>query len=233
MLPEPLVRDWLFASWVWLRKELPPVALPRLVTPASLCAPAPPALGHARARDYLTRVCAAAGVSVEPYAVVADHTDGHIGADAKKDVVPYAEWALEDPAVLVAHMATGLARHLVSSCERAPEEPETVEMTAELYAVYLGFGVFLANVPSRVSSLPSLGLLGMQPAFCALGEQDLSYALAIWAWTNEIPDADVSRHLMPNPRAFYTVATRDLRRRGRELEALRRASEPCEVGPYR
>ena len=233
MLPEPSVRDWLFASWLWLRKELPPVGPARFLTPARLCAPAPPAVGHARARDYFTRVCAAGRVAAEPYVVVAEHADGQLGADTTKDVIPYSEWALEDPPVLVAQMATGLARHIVSACELAPEEPETVEMTAELCAVYLGFGVFLANVPSRVASLPWLDLLGMVPTGSALGEQDLSYALAIWAWTNEIPDADVSRHLMPNPRAFYAIATRDLRRRGRELGALRSAVEPCEVGPYR
>lgn len=233
MLPEPLVRDWLFASWLWLSKELPARAPARFATPPSLCAPRPATAGHARARDYFTRVCVAAGVSPEPYVVVGEHADGSAVAATSKDAIPYAEWALEDPAVLVAQIATGLARHLVSSCDRAPEEPETVEMTAELCAVYLGFGVFLANVPSRVASLPWLELLGMQHVGSALGEQDLSYALAIWAWTNEIPDADVSRHLTPNPRAFYAIATRDLRRRGRELDALRAASELREVGPYR
>jgi hypothetical protein len=49
----------------------------------------------------------------------------------------------------------------------------------------------------------------------------------------EVPDEAVERELEPNPRAFYAIATKDLRRRGREVAALRAARERFHDGPYR
>lgn len=109
-----------------------------------------------------------------------------------------------------------------------------MDMTAELAAVYLGFGVFLANAAARELRGHCDALLDRRPVRpLVLGERELAYALALFAWLQEIPDDDVCRWLDDNPRSFYRAATRDLRRRGKELHALRSASLEAHVGPYR
>jgi hypothetical protein len=134
----------------------------------------------------------------------------------------------------VTQAAIGLGHHVVSRCDDAPDDPEALDMTAELCAVYLGFGVFLANAATRVVRHPAVQLLGGHDEHsCALDEREISYALAIWAWMHEVPDDAVARELWPNPRAFYATATKDLRRRGREVAALRATAERFHDGPYR
>ena len=234
MLPEPPVLRWLFASWLWLLAECRAYENTRLVRPSR--EDFRPAEGTANAvvADFLGQVKSHARVEWE-LAAVTEAADGELVAADGARLVPYAPWALRDPVVLVAQLATGLSQHVVLWTEetRRPEL-EALDMTVELGAVFLGFGVFLANSAAREHRGPGDVLLhwGLVTRG-ALGERELAYALALFAWLHEIPDDDVCCWLDPNPRSFYRAATRDLRRRGKELAALRSASLEAHVGPYR
>lgn len=232
MLPEPPVLQWLFASWLWLLREHRGRERRDLVTPSWHCFPVQCTDEELAAGEYFERVRALAGVDDWPLSLVPEDAD----QEPPEGIFPvcYPRWALGDPTLLVARLATGVGQQLVQQSDGGvPEDPDALEMAAELAAVFLGFGVFVANGADRIALRSEPPLVAVRPQPGVLGPRELSYALAIFAWLQEIPDDDVARHLDPNPRAFYRTATKDLRRRGKEMASLRAAGDRFQQGPYR
>lgn len=232
MLPEPPVLQWLFAGWLWLLRECRGRETGTLVTPTRRSFPLDETAEQHLLEQYFAQVRRLAGVEDWPLALVEDGPE----SETPEGTLPvcYSHWALGEPTVLVAQLAVGIGEHLVHRTDHGtPEDPSTLEMMAELAAVYLGFGVFVANAAGRAAQPPEAPLVDWRRQPSALGERELAYALAIFAWLEEIPDDDVCVHLDPNPRAFYRTATKDLRRRGKELGALRAAGDRVNEGPYR
>jgi len=111
---------------------------------------------------------------------------------------------------------------------------EEWEHFVDLGAVFLGFGVFLANSAFRFQEREEGAMIGW--GFTrrgALSELDVSYALALFASLLDQPDHDVTRHLRPNPKGFFRAARKHIRKkRGDELERLL-VIRPTADGPYR
>lgn len=148
--------------------------------------------------------------------------------------VGYPDEAADEPELFIAYAARGLHHYVVQTHPRSP--PGGWSMlggVAELAAVFSGFGIFMANT-AYAPPLPEQRLLrwAPQPRW-TLSEAALSYALAVFGWMEEIPDAHIMGYLRPSPRAFYRAAVRDLRRRGAELGELRGTLRLPHVGPYR
>ncbi len=228
MLPEAPVLTWLFSSWLWLLREHREREVRALVTPDTVS----DASGAPSTSECFERVRALAGVQDWPLALLPDDPDAE--APEGSMAICLARAVLADPTLLVAQLATGIGQHLVQQAEvGAPDDADAVEMTGDLAAVFLGFGLFVTNRAARVLHRSEPPLLAVRRPMGALGDRELAYALAIFAWRHEIADDEVCRHLDANPRAFYRTATKDLRRRGRELSALRAVAERVYAGPYR
>lgn len=139
-------------------------------------------------------------------------------------VITYAQRQLANPPSLIATFAHELSHYYFRSAPNDPprgafaEEPAT-----DLGAIYLGFGVFLAN-----AAFTYINRCGYTSKQGYLDEKQLSYALAIFCILKEIPLKDVRKHLKTNPKAYIKAAHKDLLKRwGGEI--TRSGDELCEL----
>jgi len=151
-------------------------------------------------------------------------------------VIPYDPKQLADPQGLVATFARGVSHYLFNSgSEDLPDPHVNRECYIDIGAVFLGFGVFLANTAFRSQQLESGVMIGWSyQRQGALSQADVSFALAVFASLLEFPDRDVLEHLNAGPRDLVKASLRELRRRGLgDLERLRTIASTRGAGPYR
>lgn len=207
-------RDWQFATFAWLLRGCGGYSKfleTTLVLPIEEHFPDRGMKGHAavaaifrRVRDHAGMAdwpCVVEPLSSQPAAVVSD----------RMRVVHYppAMGEMTDPGMLVAHLARELAHYLVESFEEPPQGgAELYEPTVELAAVFMGFGVFLANSSA-------------QHACWELNEGELAHALALFCLLRRVPVAGVDAYLNAHLRKHVRLAAQDLARHERELCLLR------------
>lgn len=148
--------------------------------------------------------------------------------------IPYEISLLDDTEALVAAMARGMSHYLLYDAPtELPVEPDEREYVVDLGAVFLGFGVFLANSAFRFKQTEAGTMVGWgYSRRGALSVLDLSYTLALVATLLDVPDADVVPHLSANPKGFFRSGRRQLKMRRSDLERLR-AISTAPGGPYR
>jgi len=150
--------------------------------------------------------------------------------------IPVVASDLDDAVVLVAQLATAVARHLAQKTpEPCPWRDEEALFAHEIGAVVLGFGVFLANAALRFHSSEEGVLIGWgysrSTGFTAF---ELGYLLAMIEPLHETPEPLLRRHLSANAASAYKKAHRVLRKHHEEaLAQLLAISAPHTNGPYR
>ncbi len=132
--------------------------------------------------------------------------------DSERITITYNEFQLRDPEVLIATYAHALAHYLgITYKESAPGGAENWAFTTELVAVFLGFGVIMANT-ANTAKIRSCGSCS-GPAIERtnfLTQYDTVYALAIFCHMKNIPTSDVTCVLKKSLRAFYKNAAKDV-----------------------
>lgn len=234
-LPDPEVIDWLFATYRWLLRETGGVQQFRRRTTLILPAPPfyaiPPGLDdEERAEALFEATRANAGMEDWPVKLVphdeseqdfqrslGQRTHGAAGTfrrGARRPVITYAPSILRDETTFVATMAHELGHYYNSDFDSAAPGGEAgYEPATDITAVFLGFGIFMANRTFHhdAQGISQLGYLD---------EKVLSYALAIFLALHELPVP--AKHLEANPRAYIKDALADLEaKRTLQLQRLR------------
>ena len=137
--------------------------------------------------------------------------------------VTYNPDQLRDPEVLIADYAHVLAHYLCSmSQEPPPGGAENWPHVTEVVAVFMGFGLMMANSANTVKIRSCGSCAG--PAVersNALSQYDITYALAIFCNLKDIPTREVLLNLKKTLRPFYKKAAKEIMCRTEELDRIR------------
>lgn len=155
------------------------------------------------------------------FAVDLQETDG---GDAEGVVViTYDPALLSDPMSLVATFAHELSHYLLATAHSLPPgEEDLLEHATDLTAVYLGFGIFLANSSFRFAQFGdafSAGWSTRRQGY--MTERELVFALAIFATLLDLPVATVVEHLKPDLGRLFRKAMRTVADEDERLSVLR------------
>ncbi len=127
-------------------------------------------------------------------------------------IVNYHPQQINDPQVLIGSYAHALAHYLATQAKQPPPGgQENWPHVTELLAVFLGFGIIMANsaYTNKVRSCGSCaGPLVERTNF--LSQYDITYALAIFTASKNIPNAQVIPHLKKSLHSYYKKALKDI-----------------------
>ena len=205
--PKPFLdttrREWQFEAFAWLLRGcggLPRFADTPLVLPAEEHFPDRGMKGHAAAAALFRRVRDHAGMADWPCVVEPRSADDPAAIQVGEERLRQIHYSPDErhPEKLVAHFAHELARYLVESIDEPPPGGAGLyEPAVDLAAVFMGFGVFMAN--SSAEGAP-----------WDLNEGELVHALAMFCLLRKLPEEDVEPHLNAHVRKYLRLAMRDL-----------------------
>lgn len=137
--------------------------------------------------------------------------------------ITYNPSQLRRPEALIATFAHELAHYLGHSVEKEPPGgPDFEEYATDLLAVFMGFGVFLANSAftfQQYTDVDSQGWSMRQQGY--LSERQLTYALAIFVALKEIDGETVEPYLDRSLRKVLRKSLKELARRTDAMDGLR------------
>lgn len=238
----PIDRDeleWQFATFKWLGAEFGPAGEAPLVLPTSEYFPPSPRKGSGRVEDLFASVKSAAGLAGWPCELRAGAGErpAHLGPGlllrhegasppcgtftvddgegGRTVVITYNPSLADDTTALIATFAHELGHYLMSTAGTAPPGGwELHELHTDLAAVYLGFGIFLANSARSFGQFQSAGEMGWSSRTQGyLGEGALVTATAIFQLLAGRDPMDAAPWLKDYLRS-------DLRRAARALDRL-------------
>jgi hypothetical protein len=205
--PKPFLdstrRNWQFDAFAWLLRGcggLPRFADTLLVLPIEEHFPDRGMKGHAAAAALFRRVRDHAGMADWPCMVEPRAGQMDKGGDQKPGQIRQIHYSPDErhPEILVAHFAHELARYLVESLDDAPPGGASLyQPTVDLAAVFMGFGVFMANSSA-------------EGARWDLNEGELVHALAMFCLLRKLPPESVEPHLNAHVRKYLRLAMSDL-----------------------
>ena len=141
---------------------------------------------------------------------------------AQAPPVVYRLEQLRDPEVMVAQFAHTLAHYLgTTASEPPPGGEENWPHVTELLAVFLGFGVAMADSANTTKIRSCSSCSG--PAVERdnyLSQYDITYALAIFCCLKGIPPREAAKNLKSTLRPFFKKACKDVSQRQSRLEQL-------------
>lgn len=235
--------DWLLACFAWLTKEFGGNSGLRsapLILPSREFFPYSKLTGHERALELFGQVKALAGMSewqcdLIPGAASREHrvTTGHalkhhgksppLGTFGYADgryYVTYNPAALADPVGLVATFAHELSHYLVHTAETTPPGGRELEEHAtDLAAVFMGFGVLMANSAKSFGQFQNFGEMGWQmQARGYLSENALTTGLALFVVASGVDAIDAEGALKEYLRKPFRRAVKAIRRDHPDLE---------------
>ncbi len=122
-----------------------------------------------------------------------------------------------NPEGLIAHFAHLLAHHLASKSQQPPPGGlQNWPQTTELLTVFMGFGLMTVNSAHNFRP-PSCGSGGCGGAGAQrqsfLSQYDLTYALALFAHSHDIPRSEVLGSLKSSLKGFFKKSLKDVARR--------------------
>src|SRR3569623_739950 len=236
--------DWLGAGFAWLTREFGGNSGLRgaeLVLPNQDFFPYSKLKGHDRALELFDQVRALAGMSdwqcdLIPGAASREHrvTTGHglkherkgpplgtFGYANGRYYVTYNPASLADPATLVATFAHELSHYLIHTAETAPPGGrELAEHATDLAAVFMGFGVLMANSAKSFGQFQNFGEMGWQlQARGYLSENALTTALALFVVASGADADEAASALKDYLRKPFRRAAKAIRRDYPDLSA--------------
>ena len=245
MIPPDSIIEWLFDTYAWLFEEFGGMST---FEPAGLIMPTDDSFplssdlsGHELALAVFSNVRDLGGFGNIDFRVeqhedpvrasdilegnphgIADSGGGVAGSlqiSEEELVITYSENELDDIHGLVATFAHELSHVLLATAKtEQPGGPEAHELTTDLGAVYLGFGIFMTNDVFNFRTSET-GWSSSRKGY--LNEIDMTYALAIFVALLAIDKKSVLKFLDRNPRGFLKKALKDLRGQQNKLERLR------------
>ncbi len=244
---QPLLEDevvaWLFNAFAWSLRNFGSDRLYReavLVTPSNRHFPGREESVDGMAGLILDRVKAYAGVSHWPTRLINHHEyQGDPTAEpGSRQVLEsggelkltlfYEPQQVANPQVMIANYAHALAHHLGGLAHEPPpcDEEQWLHLM-EVVAVYLGFGLILANTahPFRGGGCGGCRSAAMDRSGF-LAETEVTYALAIFCVLKGIPPAEVVGGLKSSLRGFFKRAMKEVAGRQEEVALLRGISSP-------
>jgi hypothetical protein len=209
---DPSRRNWQFEVYAWLLRNtggFPKFAESALVLPTEEYFPDRGLKGHAGVAALFRRVRQHAGMEDWPFAVEAERDQPRVVEDANIPVITYERGTMLKPISLVAHFAREFARHLLTTIEEpSPGGEAAREAAVELAAVFMGYGLFMANSAASQARFQ-------------LSEGELAHALAMFCLLGKrAPDAG-DAHLNPHLRKHVRLAARDLAQFEVQFQKLR------------
>ena len=150
-------------------------------------------------------------------------------------IVQVEESQFSDPHKLVAVFARKLAHVHLHGDNRLQKDADDGELVTDLLAVFLGFGVFMANAASGSSAI-----LGLIAGLGYLSDCECAYALSILAWLHCKGKPPWASLVRPNVREPMLEALRWLAEidenthlpRGHRFDNLGRQAEAIPLSPY-
>ncbi|WP_018234264.1 hypothetical protein [Thioalkalivibrio thiocyanodenitrificans] len=226
-------RAWLLDVYDWALRGFEGQAFHRrtsLVTPTEADFPGKARSTHEMAELVFERVKRHAGLSHWPVRVVAPEVfeseeshsaalAGQVGVSRDMSgglIVPdpgiqisYHPGMISDPEVLIAHFAQTLAAHLIAALgEPPPGGAGSAAHAAEVLAVFMGFGLMIANTAYIAPRVGCGGQCKLPQVARAthLGQQETTYALALFCALKGIPARRARRHLKSSLRGYFRRA---------------------------
>jgi hypothetical protein len=153
------------------------------------------------------------------------HALGTFGVAGNRIVISYVPSLVRRPDRFIATMAHELAHYLLATRREAPPcEDDESECLTDLAAVYLGFGVFLANARFFHETYQDEQIQGWRMGHSGyLPEPDLVFALALFIQTKAIDASSALACLKPHLAGMLERTLRGLGKRESMLLPLRRA----------
>lgn len=146
-----------------------------------------------------------------------------VGGEHNEVQITYNPSQLRRPEALIATFAHELAHYLGHSTEKQPPGGHDFEEYAtDLLAVFIGFGVFLANSAftfHQYTDVDSQGWSMQQQGY--LSERQLTYALAIFVALKKIDREAVEPYLDRSLRKVLRKCLKELTRRTGDMDKLR------------
>jgi hypothetical protein len=229
--------DWHLATWKWLLANHGGIERFRrtpLVTATREFFPPSEAVGHDRAEHVFNCIKKIAGMSQwdcklepqpeRPVSVVADVVAliplegqlplGTFGLIGKDVVVTYDPAMVDKPGQLVATLAHELAHYLIAAkADECPGGHDMHEYATDLTVVFLGFGIFGANLAFNFSQHRDSFSQGWQTSRQGyLRERDWAFALAVFQVLKDLPSQALANLVKPHIYADIKNAERYLRR---------------------
>ncbi len=144
--------------------------------------------------------------------------------ESQKLVIPYSREHLRNPEVLIAEFAYTLAHYLgMTAGEAPPGGEENWRHVTELLAVFMGFGVMMADSANttKIRSCSSCSGPAVERQNY-LSQYDVTYALAIFCCLKDIPAREGVKSLKSSLRPFFKKAMKDVLHRNMQLQHLRK-----------
>lgn len=226
VLPEESV-EWIFEGFGWIASEFGVEVLKNntmLVEPNARFFPGQADSPEAMAELIATHIKQHMGLA-HWQIVLRDHNLGELPADSSQSTLPviyYEPQQVNSPEVFIANLAHALAHH--AGLQAATPPPCDEEMwfhMMELLAIYMGFGVMMANTaqPYRGGGCarcvsPLLERTGF------LSEDEATYALAVFCQLKGVDAKSVLPHLKKSLRPVFKKSVRDLLSRKERVLAL-------------
>jgi hypothetical protein len=216
-------REWQFDVFAWLLRNCggyPKFLDTALVLPDLEHFPESGMSGHAAVAALFRRVRDHAGKAdwpcvVEPEPKIPPASQPVAG---RIPIIRYKPGELE-PNSMIASFAHELARYLVETFdEPAPGGAPLHEPAIELAAVFMGFGVFVANSVLESTDHP-------------LNEGEVVHALAMFCLLRKISPESVAPRLNPHLRKYLRLAARDLAQHDQGFQRLRSVFSVIAVDP--
>jgi hypothetical protein len=237
--------DFQLATFKWLTGAFGPVGTRPLILPTRAHFPLSGVAGEAGVREIFDLVRAAAGMANWPCELRAGKSDvpvaagnahllRHEGAPApcgtfrvvegpggRQGLITYNPGMERDPPGLAATFAHELGHYLMATAKGTPPGGwDLHELHTDLTAVYLGFGIFLANSARNFSQFQSAGEIGWSSRSQGyLSEGALVTATAIFQRLAGRPPMDAAAHLMDYLRKDLKRADGALRKLAPDMEA--------------
>jgi hypothetical protein len=157
------------------------------------------------------------------------HALGTFGVAGNRIVISYVPALLKRPDNLIATFAHELAHYLLATAASEPPcEADEREFLTDLAAVYLGFGVFLANARFQHEAYVDGPLQGWRIGRSGyLPEADLIFALALFLHVKRLEPGQASACLKPHLATMLKRAVADFARRPALLTPIREALVAC------
>lgn len=237
--------EWQFDVFAWLLRHtggLTAFRQRRLILPTPAFFPQRNERGHAFAEAIFGQVRGHAGMDDWPCAVHPQDDDpdplvgralliqgapqspaGTYRGTEEGALITYHPRQLGDPMALIATFAHELAHYRTARfAEPPPGGWEVWEPVTDLAAVFLGFGIFLANTHFRFSQHgdgQTMGWRSRRQGY--LSEPEILHMHAIFTNLLELPLAATTAHLKPSLRGIFKRLCREVAAATAELEKLR------------
>ena len=139
---------------------------------------------------------------------------GTFSIGSEKAAISYNPKLIQQPMQLVATLAHELSHYLTATAaEPPPGGWDNWEFATDLTAVFLGFGVFMANSAfnfQQFTDVDSQGWSSSRNGY--LSETELCFALTIFCKLQNIEISTATQHLKPNVKKLLSLSLAELNR---------------------